>query len=123
MASTRIPPFPIHGLVPYRGALYAITHQEVFSQGRLYRIGRYVGDRYDERVLVDHWDLLANIEQQARCAVGEVVRHRELGLVTVVKRAWRFSSGVVVYTVRAEGDERGARHAHAHDLRPHVPGR
>ncbi|MCB9184004.1 MAG: hypothetical protein H6591_08795 [Flavobacteriales bacterium] len=109
MASTRIKPFPLHGLVPYRGALYAITHQEVFSQGRLYRIGRYVGDRYDERVMINHWDLLENIERLARFNVGDRVRHATHGDVTVLKRMWRFNLGAVLYRLReADGTERNA---------------
>lgn len=97
MASTRIKPFPLHGLVPYRGALYSITHQEVFSQGRLYRIGRYVGDRYDERVMINHWDLLENMEKLARFNVGDDAWHRTLGAVRVEKRVWRFGAGRIVY--------------------------
>ena len=100
MASTRINPFPLHGLVPYRGALYSITHQEVFSQGRLYRMGRYVGDRYDERVMINHWDLLENMEKLARFHVGAVVQHSTWGEVTVVKRVWRFTEGRIVYHIR-----------------------
>ncbi|MBL7937756.1 MAG: hypothetical protein JNL43_00235 [Flavobacteriales bacterium] len=104
MASTRIKPFPLHGLVPYRGALYAITHQDVFSQGRVYRIGRYVNERYDERVMINHWDLLENMEKLALFAVGDTVRHQYMGDVIVVKRCWRFSLGAVLYTVRIGND-------------------
>lgn len=103
MASTRIKPFPLHGLVPYRGALYSITHQEVFSQGRLYRIGRYVGEHYDERVMINHWELLENMEKLARFQVGDLVEHVELGEVLVEKRTWRFSAGRVLYHVSATG--------------------
>ena len=74
MASSRTEPFPLHGLVPYRGALYSITHQEVFSQGRHYRIGRYVGEHYDERVMIRHWVLLENMEKLARFNVRHVRR-------------------------------------------------
>jgi hypothetical protein len=118
MASTRITPFPLRGLVPYRGALYAITHQEVFSQGRLYRIGRFVGDRYDERVMIGHWDLLENMEQLARFKVGDAVVHAELGEAIVLQRAWSFRYGTVRYRVRAKtnGDERAS--ATDRDLRP-----
>ena len=100
MASTRITPFPLHGLVPYRGALYSVTHQEVFSQGRVYRIGRYVGERYDERVLINHWDLLENMENLARYHVGDPARHAVWGDVMVEKRCWRFSEGRIVYHIR-----------------------
>lgn len=100
MASTRIKPFPLHGLVPYRGALYSVTHQEVFSQGRVYRIGRYVGERYDERVLINHWDLLENMENLARYQVGDHAWHAAYGEVVVVKRCWRFSEGRIVYHIR-----------------------
>lgn len=100
MASTRIKPFPLNGLVPYRGALYFVTHQEVFSQGRLYRIGRYVGENYDERVMINHWDLLENMERLARFKVGDAVAHPSLGEAVVEKRAWRFTAGAVVYAVR-----------------------
>lgn len=103
MASTRIKPFPLSGLVPYRGALYSITHQEVFSQGRLYRIGRYEGDRYDERVLINHWELLESIERLARFKVGDRAWHATLGEAVVVKRAWRFAAGAVVCQVRTAG--------------------
>ncbi len=99
MASTRIPPFPLHGLVPYRGALYSITHQEVFSQGRLYRIGRYVGDHYDERVMIRHALLLDNMEQLARFDVGDAALHPAWGPVHVHKRVWRFAVGTIVYHV------------------------
>lgn len=106
MASTRIKPFPLNGLVPFRGSLYSITHQEVFSQGRLYRIGRCVGDRYDERMLIDHWELLRNMEDLARHAVGDTVWYQELGAAIVEERAWRFSIGAVIYVVRGAGDGR-----------------
>lgn len=117
MASTRITPFPLRGLVPYRGVLYAITHQEVFSQGRLYRIGRYVGERYDERVMVNHWDLLENIERLARFAVGDRAVHARLGEVVVIKRAWRFELGAVVYAVRASLQEPSLTSARDEELR------
>ena len=100
MPSTRITPFPLHGLVPYRGALYSVTHQEVFSQGRVYRIGRYVGERYDERVLINHWVLLENMENLARYQVGDTALHAIYGEVAVVKRCWRFSEGRIVYHIR-----------------------
>lgn len=123
MASTRIKPFPLNGLVPYRGALYAITHQEVFSQGRLYRIGRYVGDRYDERVMINHWDLLENIERLARFNVGDRVRHAALGESTVLKRMWRFHAGAVLYRLRdASGAERNAWEAELIRAAPPSPG-
>lgn len=116
MASTRIHPFPLNGLVPYRGALYAITHQEVFSQGRLYRIGRWVGQRYDERVLINHWDLLENMERLARFAVGDAVRHAALGDAVVIGRLWRFSSGSVLYRLRSADGTTVVR-AWEHELR------
>lgn len=100
MASTRIKPFPLQGLVPYRDALYSVTDQEVFSQGRVYRIGRYVGERYDERVLINHWVLLENMENLAHYQVGDPARHAVWGEVVVVKRCWRFSEGRIVYHIR-----------------------
>lgn len=117
MASTRIKPFPLNGLVPFRGELYFITHQEVFSQGRLYRIGRYVGERYDERVMVNHWDLLENIERLARFAVGDRAVHARLGEVVVIKRTWRFELGAVVYAVRASLQEPSLTSARDEELR------
>ena len=118
MASTRIKPFPLNGLVPYRGALYCITHQEVFSQGRLYRIGRYVGDRYDERVMINHWDLLENIERLARFKPGDRALHATLGQVVVVKRAWRFDTGRVMYAVSGAGNDGLVARVRDADLQP-----
>ena len=97
MASSRITPFPLYGWVPFRGSLYQITRGEVFRGDRLYNLGRYVGERYDERVLVNHWTLLEGIEQRARFAVGNNVRHRVHGPLRVVKRMWRFREGRVHY--------------------------
>jgi hypothetical protein len=97
MASSRITPFPLYGWVPFRGHLYQITRGEVFRGDRLYHLGRFVGERYDERVLVNHWTLLEGIEERARYAVGSTVRHRVHGPLCVVKRMWRFREGRVRY--------------------------
>ncbi len=99
MASSRITPFPIYGWVPFRGNLYQITRGEVFRGDRLYNLGRYVGERYDERVLVNHWELLENMEEMASYRIGDHARHAALGTVVVVKRCWRFSEGRIIYHI------------------------
>lgn len=116
MASSRTEPFPLHGLVPYRGALYSITHQEVFSQGRHYRIGRYVGEHYDERVMIRHWVLLENMEKLARFNVGDTALHPTWGPVHVRKRVWRFTVGAIVYHVAPAGAPQPLRCCWQHEL-------
>lgn len=116
MASSRTEPFPLHGLVPYRGALYSITHQEVFSQGRHYRIGRYVGEHYDERVMIRHWVLLEQMEKLARFHVGDTALHPTWGPVQVHQRVWRFAVGAIVYHVAPANTPQPLRCCWQHEL-------